>query len=189
MPVHPTKPVFLGIIHEEGPVKEAMEHFKKALSGKARLYIEGSPGILHSDRNQYKPLVEYAESVGVKVVPLDTDLRDREFKNIRAHVLRDLDDGDLIKGGELYGLFRHREFSAREKAWAEALRGASARSIVVMHPIHAERMVERMGIPAGNFVYKDPVTGKQMEEAFIGDLSTGKFESLRRKRRAESHRK
>lgn len=177
MKPHPLKLKFLGITHEEEPVRAAMERFKEALSGQVvRLYIEGSPNQLSLKSYEYKPLVDHANAMGIEVVPLDTDRGIREYNKLHKALQHELDEGEINRRGWLYLRYRNREFAVREKAWAEALRNAPARSVVVMHPIHAERMISRMRMPPGNLVYKDLGAEAHGAQAELGDEAAGVFD-------------
>ncbi|MFH1390762.1 MAG: hypothetical protein ABIH20_00440 [Candidatus Diapherotrites archaeon] len=151
MVVRPNKPIMFSVIHELGNVSNALPNFRTAIAGKNQLFIEIQPEYV-ADALQgkfsailgvkaYQQLVVEAHNSGLKVIPLDEKEKRRRMAMLHTE-----------------DMSSYQNLDKREKSWLRILERLNSKSIIVMHPGHAEVICEQLRLPKSNVIWQDTLS-------------------------------
>lgn len=173
-------PFLVGLDHDNPSSRLVLKLYdlidKQATKG-GTLFVEGWPSGLKEEMKSKKvtdifgAITFYAQSKGMKIVPLDRDL------TLKVNAKR-----------ETYGDKRHRYWShdLRERGWVHKLRAhAKKGDIVLAHPEHIDGLVNRGYCGEGDILLKQQYGEPQR----LKPLERAEFESLRKKEKIKRRKK
>lgn len=154
----------LGIKHgsrpaDETPVEEVFNRFTPHVKRGNTLYIEFPETEIRAETPTrlgagYNLLIDYARNHGMRVVALDTPALNRVVRKLKnqtrmsklAEKIRKVEGSSFNPEHFVDIMHAYATSELRERRWASLLRNTKKGDIIVMHPTHAVRIAERMGI-------------------------------------------